>query len=133
MGGAGNSDDSLSLLMANRAWKIWINANAYQLEERNLARALLRWKIRLKGLHPYCSFSGNVSHNELEDSMTTNISTHPRTFMVTGASSGIGRATALLLDEMAFRYLPACERVSTEWLCNLIGADARDFSGSHGI
>src|SRR5262247_2730017 len=35
-------------------------------------------------------------------SMTTKNSTHPRAFLVTGASSGIGRATALLLDRSGF-------------------------------
>src|SRR5262245_9855528 len=35
-------------------------------------------------------------------SMTTKNSTHPHAFLVTGASSGIGRATALLLDRSGF-------------------------------
>src|SRR4030095_655172 len=36
-------------------------------------------------------------------SMTTKNSTHPRAFLITGASSGIGRATALLLDRNGFQ------------------------------
>src|SRR5262245_53388289 len=36
-------------------------------------------------------------------SLTTNNSTNPRAFLVTGASSGIGRATALLLDRNGFQ------------------------------
>ncbi len=35
--------------------------------------------------------------------MTTKNSTHPHAFLVTGASSGIGRATALLLDRSGFQ------------------------------
>src|SRR5499427_2625003 len=36
-------------------------------------------------------------------SMTIKNSTHPSAFLVTGASSGIGRATALLLDRSGFQ------------------------------
>src|SRR5262245_46623268 len=43
-------------------------------------------------------------------SMTTNNSTHPRAFLVTGASSGIGRATALLLDRNGFRVFAGVRR-----------------------
>jgi NAD(P)-dependent dehydrogenase (short-subunit alcohol dehydrogenase family) len=37
-------------------------------------------------------------------------STHPRAFLVTGASSGIGRATALLLDRNGFQVFAAVRR-----------------------
>jgi NAD(P)-dependent dehydrogenase (short-subunit alcohol dehydrogenase family) len=43
--------------------------------------------------------------------MTKKNSTHPRAFLVTGASSGIGRATALLLDRNGFQVF-ACVRNS---------------------
>jgi NAD(P)-dependent dehydrogenase (short-subunit alcohol dehydrogenase family) len=42
--------------------------------------------------------------------MTTNKSTHPRAFLVTGASSGIGRATALLLDRNGFQVFAGVRR-----------------------
>ena len=42
--------------------------------------------------------------------MTTNNSTHQRAFLVTGASSGIGRATALLLDRNGFRVFAGVRR-----------------------
>ncbi|HEV2664511.1 MAG TPA: SDR family oxidoreductase [Blastocatellia bacterium] len=42
--------------------------------------------------------------------MTTNNSTHPRAFLVTGASSGIGRATALLLDRNGFQVFAGVRR-----------------------
>src|SRR5262245_34662583 len=43
-------------------------------------------------------------------SMTTKNSTHPRAFLVTGASSGIGRATALLLDRNGFQVFAGVRR-----------------------
>src|SRR5215813_439446 len=43
-------------------------------------------------------------------SMTTKNSTHPRAFLVTGASSGIGRATALLLDRSGFQVFAGVRR-----------------------
>src|SRR5262249_15678476 len=43
-------------------------------------------------------------------SMTTNNSTYPRAFLVTGASSGIGRATALLLDRNGFQVFAGVRR-----------------------
>jgi NAD(P)-dependent dehydrogenase (short-subunit alcohol dehydrogenase family) len=43
-------------------------------------------------------------------SMTTKNSTHPRAFLVTGASSGIGRATALLLDRSGFHVFAGVRR-----------------------
>jgi NAD(P)-dependent dehydrogenase (short-subunit alcohol dehydrogenase family) len=42
--------------------------------------------------------------------MTTKNSTHPRAFLVTGASSGIGRATALLLDRSGFQVFAGVRR-----------------------
>src|SRR5215510_5601841 len=43
-------------------------------------------------------------------SMTTKNSTHPRAFLVTGASSVIGRATALLLDRSGFQVFAGVRR-----------------------
>src|SRR5262247_4410113 len=43
-------------------------------------------------------------------SMTTKNSTHPSAFLVTGASSGIGRATALLLDRNGFQVFAGVRR-----------------------
>src|SRR5499426_1355326 len=43
-------------------------------------------------------------------SLTTNNSTNPRAFLVTGASSGIGRATALLLDRNGFQVFAGVRR-----------------------
>src|SRR5215510_5621226 len=43
-------------------------------------------------------------------SMTTKNSTHPSAFLVTGASSGIGRATALLLDRNDFQVFAGVRR-----------------------
>src|SRR5262249_61866069 len=43
-------------------------------------------------------------------SMTTKNSTHPSAFLVTGASSGIGRATALLLDRSGFQVFAGVRR-----------------------
>src|SRR5262245_41900273 len=43
-------------------------------------------------------------------SMTTKNSTHPRAFLVTGASTGIGRATALLLDQSGFQVFAGVRR-----------------------
>src|SRR5262249_34743468 len=43
-------------------------------------------------------------------SMTTKKSTHPSAFLVTGASSGIGRATALLLDRSGFQVFAGVRR-----------------------
>ncbi|HEV2664213.1 MAG TPA: SDR family oxidoreductase, partial [Blastocatellia bacterium] len=43
--------------------------------------------------------------------MATNNSTHPRAFLVTGASSGIGRATALLLDRHGFQVFAGVRRI----------------------
>src|SRR5262245_15326408 len=43
-------------------------------------------------------------------SLTTNNSTNPLAFLVTGASSGIGRATALLLDRNGFQVLAGVRR-----------------------
>ena len=42
--------------------------------------------------------------------MTTKNSTHPSAFLVTGASSGIGRATALLLDRNDFQVFAGVRR-----------------------
>ena len=42
--------------------------------------------------------------------MTTNNSTNPLAFLVTGASSGIGRATALLLDRNGFQVFAGVRR-----------------------
>jgi len=42
--------------------------------------------------------------------MTTKNSTHPSAFLVTGASSGIGRATALLLDRSGFQVFAGVRR-----------------------
>jgi NAD(P)-dependent dehydrogenase (short-subunit alcohol dehydrogenase family) len=42
--------------------------------------------------------------------MTTKNSTHPRAFLVTGASSGIGRATSLLLDRSGFQVFAGVRR-----------------------
>jgi len=42
--------------------------------------------------------------------MTTKNSAHPRSFLVTGASSGIGRATALLLDRNGFQVFAGVRR-----------------------
>lgn len=42
--------------------------------------------------------------------MTKKNSTHPRAFLVTGASSGIGRATALLLDRNGFQVFAGVRR-----------------------
>ena len=42
--------------------------------------------------------------------MTTNNSTNPRAFLVTGASSGIGRATALLMDRNGFQVFAGVRR-----------------------
>jgi len=42
--------------------------------------------------------------------MTTKNSTRPRAFLVTGASSGIGRATALLLDRSGFQVFAGVRR-----------------------
>ena len=42
--------------------------------------------------------------------MTTKNSTHPRAFLVTGASTGIGRATALLLDRNGFQVFAGVRR-----------------------
>ena len=42
--------------------------------------------------------------------MTTKNSTNPRAFLVTGASSGIGRATALLLDRNGFQVFAGVRR-----------------------
>src|SRR5262247_2224943 len=43
-------------------------------------------------------------------SLTTNNSTNPRAFLVTGASSGIGRATALLMDRNGFQVFAGVRR-----------------------
>src|SRR5262249_14153267 len=43
-------------------------------------------------------------------SMTTKNSTHPRAVLITGASSGIGRATALLLDRNGFQVFAGVRR-----------------------
>src|SRR5215813_7083159 len=43
-------------------------------------------------------------------SMTTKNSTHPSAFLVTGASSGIGRSTALLLDRNDFQVFAGVRR-----------------------
>jgi NAD(P)-dependent dehydrogenase (short-subunit alcohol dehydrogenase family) len=42
--------------------------------------------------------------------MTKKNSTHPRAFLLTGASSGIGRATALLLDRNGFQVFAGVRR-----------------------
>jgi NAD(P)-dependent dehydrogenase (short-subunit alcohol dehydrogenase family) len=42
--------------------------------------------------------------------MTKKNSTHPRAFLITGASSGIGRATALLLDRNGFKVFAGVRR-----------------------